>query len=229
MQTWLHRLRWLHHFLASHALYPLLLSTLLTAALFISPLLGGSRLIYRFIPWNLFLAWIPYLSALLAASLHQLFPRRWWLLLIPGIVWLAFFPNAPYLLTDLIHFNTQTTFIVWRRIFLLASTIWTGVFLAIFSLRSMQEIVRAYLGSLVSWVFVFVSLGLSGIGVVLGRVFRWNSWDLLFHPLEILATVQSIFYLYPRNLGIIIFVAELSAFMVVCYLTLTAIHARRSV
>ena len=53
--------------------------------------------------WNLFLAWLPYLWSLWAVSIQRRQPRRWWRLLLPATLRLLFFPNAPYLVTDLIH------------------------------------------------------------------------------------------------------------------------------
>jgi uncharacterized membrane protein len=50
----------------------------------------------------------------------------------------------------------------------------------------MQFLVRKRTNGFVSWVFVGIALGLSGVGVYLGRFERWNSWDLFLHPEKIL-------------------------------------------
>jgi uncharacterized membrane protein len=87
----------------------------------------------------------------------------------------------------------------------------------------MQALVRNYLGSTASWLFVIGSLGLGGLGVYMGRFLRWNSWDLLLHPRVVLADVliQLADPLnYPRTLGVTFLFA---AFLLVCYLTLTII------
>ena len=52
----------------------------------------------RFLIWNLFLAWIPVFFAAGFAVVH----RRVWLVPL-GLGWLAFLPNSPYLVTDLVH------------------------------------------------------------------------------------------------------------------------------
>ena len=51
--------------------------------------------------WNLFLAWIPFILAYIAHAIS--WKRIWLYLAIPVIafLWLIFFPNAPYMLTDL--------------------------------------------------------------------------------------------------------------------------------
>ena len=57
---------------------------------------------FFFLPWNLFLAWIPFVLALALAVVHvRRGPRP--LLWSLGAGWLLFLPNAPYILTDFIH------------------------------------------------------------------------------------------------------------------------------
>jgi uncharacterized membrane protein len=227
----LDRLNQFHRFLARYALYPISLSTLLAVGLFVSRAYLMVRLdnsptlslTYGFLVWNLFLAWIPYLSSLWAARIHQRHPGRWWYLVIPGALWLIFFPNAPYIVTDFLHLRERSPIPLWYDVGMLTVFAWTGLFLAIFSLRTMQTLVRSFLGSLASWLFVLVSLGLGGLGVYIGRFLRWNSWDLLLHPRGVLADVLIRLadpLNYPRTLGVTFLFA---AFLLVCYLTLTII------
>ena len=46
----------------------------------------------------------------------------------------------------------------------------------------MQEIVAARCGRVVGWFFVLLMLAVSSLGVYMGRFLRWNSWDVLRHP-----------------------------------------------
>jgi uncharacterized membrane protein len=96
--------RWRQH------LDKLPLLVVLCASSWLSIALWGMRVFYtdgnhtyRFLIWNLFLAWLPLVSALLLWALHQYAPRfklfQWPLLL----GWFLFFPNAPYLVTDFLH------------------------------------------------------------------------------------------------------------------------------
>ena len=216
------RLRYTHNFAIEQGLYPIILSTLLVLALFLSRAYLSREWIYRFLPWNLFLAWIPYLAGLAAAYLHRRRPRCWQALLIPALLWLAFFPNAPYLVTDLVHLDWYHPIPIWYDIVLLSAAAWTGLFLAVFSLRNMQQIVQSYAGSLFSWGFVGLILGLTGVGVYLGRFLRWNSWDLLVSPSHILADIADV--ILPPNLRAIAFILQVAAFMLICYLTLTTVR-----
>ena len=215
----------IHRFFASQLLYPILLSTLLALGIFAGRVyLSGSWLVYRNLVWNLFLAWIPYAFSLLAVGLHRRYPGRWGLLILPAGIWLAFFPNAPYLLTDFLHLEERPYVPLWYDIGLLVSFAWSGLFLAIASLRSMQGLVRAYLGAILSWLFAFCALGFGGMGLYLGRFSRWNSWDLLTQPKAIITDVASRLIDPLSNLRFFGFILMFTAFLFVCYLTFIAVH-----
>jgi uncharacterized membrane protein len=236
--TGLDRLKQFHRFLGYQALYPMALSSLLAVSLFAgrvylilrwgagqptslegSALSIGQALVFVFLVWNLFLAWIPYLGSLWAAYLRQRHPHRWWYLLVPGVLWLAFFPNAPYIVTDFLHLQERAPIPFWYDVGMLMVFAWTGLFLAVFSLRTMHRLVKSLLGGLAGWLFVLGSLGLGGLGVYIGRFLRWNSWDLLLHPRGVLADVAIRLanpWDYPGTLGVTFLFA---AFLLVCYLT----------
>lgn len=180
-------LKWLHRFMVSQALYPLILSTLLALGMFAGRVLVGRSWNYNNLVWNLFLAWIPYAASMIAYGCFRLYPKRWWLLLLPGIAWLAFFPNAPYIVTDFLHLQKRPIIPLWYDIALLATFALTGIFLGIVSLRTMHFIVREKLGAVAGWIFTFGALIASGFGIYLGRFGRWNSWDLLFNPFQVLS------------------------------------------
>jgi uncharacterized membrane protein len=209
----------LHSFLYNQSFYPVLLSSLFSLALYAARVLySGFWTVYANLVWNLVLAWVPYAFSVFAASLYRTFPKQWWLLVPPGFVWLAFFPNAPYIMTDFFHLALRPGVPLWYDVLLLAAFSWTGIFLAIASLRTMQVIISVYLGKALSWVFVAIALGLSGLGMYLGRFGRWNSWDLVFHPRSILADVASQFLEPLENLRFFGFTILFTGFLLVCYL-----------
>ncbi len=214
-----------HHFLAFHLFYPILLSTGLAVLMYVARvIISDNWRIYANLIWNLFLAWLPYLFSLWASGLNRLFPRQWWMLLIPGLLWLIFFPNAPYLVTDFLHLENRPYIPLWYDILLLTTFAWTGIFLAIASLRTMQVLINGYLGKIASWFFVAVALGLSGLGIYLGRFDRWNSWDLLLQPRRILADIVIRMANPLENLRFVGFTLLFTAFLLVCYLTFVAVH-----
>jgi uncharacterized membrane protein len=119
---------------------PAALSSLLAVGLLAGRVYHSRTLIFVFLLWNLFLAWIPYLGSLWADRLHRRHPRRWWYLFLPGALWLAFFPNAPYIVTDFWHLQERPSVPMWYDIGMLSAFALTGLFLAIFSLHTMQRL-----------------------------------------------------------------------------------------
>jgi uncharacterized membrane protein len=216
-----------HRFALCQGLYPVVLSTLLACTLLAGRVYLCRQWTYVFLVWNLLLAWIPYLTSLWTSSVYQRQPRRWWYLLLPGLVWLAFFPNAPYIVTDFLHLQHRPPIPVWYDMGLISIFAWTGLFLAVFSLRAMQMLVKTAAGSLVSWLFVINVIGLSGLGIYIGRFLGWNSWDLLIHP-EAIFTDILIRFTNPFQHAAIFGVSLMFAlFLLVCYLTITADSLRR--
>lgn len=210
----------LHRLLTDYGLYAVSLATLLALGLLAGRMVRSRSLIYTFLVWNLFLAWIPYLVSLWVARLHHLAPTRWWKLLLPGALWLAFFPNAPYILTDFLHLTERSPVPLWYDIGLLAAFAWAGLYLALYSLRHVQQIIRQHLGAAVSWLFSMGVLALSGLGMYMGRYLRWNSWDIVLHPRAVLADVAVRLVnpmAHPRTIGVTVVFA---AFLFVCYVTL---------
>lgn len=142
---------------------------------------------YAFLIWNLFLAWIPFLFSMAAYELDK--RKIGGLVLIPlGVAWLLFFPNAPYLMTDLVHLTVRKSrYIVdgtiqnryWYDLVTLLLFTWSGWLTGFFSLYQFQTVVYRKSNLLLSWVFVLAACALGGYGVLLGRVYRLNSWDVL--------------------------------------------------
>src|SRR5262249_53541710 len=112
-------------------------------------------LTYAYLSWNLFLAWLPVISALVSNNLHQgSLKRSWFLAALCACLWLIFLPNAPYLITDLVHLRPHYDFSYWCDLIMFVSFAWTGIFLGLISLYLMQELVGRIAGGLVSWIFV---------------------------------------------------------------------------
>ena len=131
-----------------------------------------------YLAWNLFLAWIP-----LGIALIVRITRLHLILALPFIAgWLLFFPNAPYILTDLIHLRHAVQKGIWLDLVLILSTGITALFVGYVSLAWMQATVRSYLGTALSWFFALTAIALGGVGVYIGRFLRWNSWDVFFNP-----------------------------------------------
>jgi uncharacterized membrane protein len=136
---------------------------------------------YRFLIWNLFLAWIPFA---LAVFVYDRWRRRQTglLLVALGGIWLLFFPNAPYIATDFVHLRQDPLPPYWYDAVTIAAFAWIGLLLGFASLYLMQTVVRQSRGAVAGWAFAVIAIGLGSLGIYLGRFLRLNSWDALEHP-----------------------------------------------
>ena len=136
---------------------------------------------YRFLLANLFLASIPLVlsSGLRVADRMQL--NR---LIKAGLftLWLLFLPNAPYILTDILHLTRAKEAPAWYDLALLLSCAGTGLLMGYLSLIDLQTLIARYSNAVFGWMFALVSLVLSGFAIYLGRFLRWNSWDVIVSP-----------------------------------------------
>jgi uncharacterized membrane protein len=140
---------------------------------------------YAFLIWNLFLAWMPVVFAFLACDEYREGAGGNWRFLGLGASWLLFFPNAPYIFTDVIHLRLSFYQHFWVDLSLISLCAVTGLVLGFVSLFLMQSVVTRRLGRAAGWLFIAVVAGLSGFGIYLGRILRFNSWDVLFKPVEL--------------------------------------------
>jgi uncharacterized membrane protein len=145
---------------------------------------------FRFLVWNLVLAWIP---LLLSLGVYDAYRRgRSLLWVAPMIVlWLLFLPNAPYIVTDFVHLSASSRAPLWFDGVELSAFAWTGMLLGFVSLYLVHAVLRDRYGAPFGWSAVLFVLALSGVGVYLGRVKRWNSWDLLTQPGQRLAELHA--------------------------------------
>jgi uncharacterized membrane protein len=145
---------------------------------------------FRFLVWNLVLAWAPLMLALLVYDGY----RRGGTLvrLAPALaLWLLFLPNAPYIVTDFVHLSARSRAPLWFDGVELSAFAWTGMLLGFVSLYLVHAVLRHRLGAPAGWCVVLGVLALASMGVYLGRVKRWNSWDVLTEPGARLAELQA--------------------------------------
>jgi uncharacterized membrane protein len=207
--------------------YKLALGSLLIAATIISLVLQrvharlGDPDSYPNLVFNLTLAWIPFGAAVLAYITRR--NRVTFFLIMPicTLVWLAFFPNAPYLLTDFQHLATaRSSAPLWFDVILMIWFAWTGLLLGVASLYLIHEIVAETFNALVGWVFAISATILSSIGVYLGRFLRWNSWDLLYDPIPIARDMVDIVRHPLANLPTYVFTILFTLLFLFIYITI---------
>jgi uncharacterized membrane protein len=159
----------------------LLLCVVFTMSLLLVRMLYSQTFDYSFYGWNTFLAAIPYL---ISTQLIKLRKIRFAALLML-FIWLIFFPNAPYLVTDLLHYEERQPVPFWYDILLVVSATWNGLLLGLVSLMNVETFLSRHIKPVWVTVSVFISLLLCSYGVFLGRFLRLNSWDIASTPIDL--------------------------------------------
>jgi uncharacterized membrane protein len=163
------------------ALVPLGLLTALSLGLLAARMvITGNHVSFAFLGWNLFLAALPLLFALLGRAALRSNAKSAAAALFA--LWLGFLPNAPYLVSDLVHLHKRSGAPFWLDLTMLASFAFTGLLFGGVALFVVDGVVRARFGARVAVGFDVVVAVAAGLGVHLGRFDRWNTWDLLTQP-----------------------------------------------
>lgn len=181
--------------------------------------------VFLFLNWNLFLAFIPWALTSLVIIKPSLGKSRFTLFFLVG-AWLLFFPNAPYILTDLFHLQSTSSMHIWFDLILILSFAWTGL---LFGFLSLWDIERIMLKSQKQRYVIIVSvilLFISSFGIYIGRFLRWNSWDIIAEPLDLIYDIGDRItnpFAHPRTWGMTIF---MGAFLNMIYLSFRLIRKR---
>lgn len=179
---------------------------------------------FLFLNWNLFLAFIPWIISTLIIVNNYNNKLHLFLLII---IWLLFFPNSPYILTDLFHLRISNAAPIWYDLVVVLSFAWTGLLFGFLSLMDIEELLNKYFGRKTIILFTISFLFLAAFGIYLGRFLRWNSWDIISNPFglfnDILDRVVNPFN-HPRTWGVTILMGALLNMM---YFTLKFIKSAK--
>jgi uncharacterized membrane protein len=178
-----------------------------------------SNLHYYFLIWNLILAWIPFIFSSLLTRANRSNDSNWKTTLL-FLFWLLFFPNAPYIITDLFHFRQKPFAPLWFDLGVIVFFAWNGLMLGFISLMNVHHFLSKRFSQFSCWAIVTLILLLCGFGIYLGRYERWNSWDLLTNPILLLEDIgDHLFHpsLHPRTLGVTML---FFGFLIINYVTL---------
>ncbi len=173
----------------------------------------GSPL-FLFLNWNLFLAFIPWCISTVMV-INRLNKNISVALLIAS--WLLFFPNAPYILTDLFHLqyrsNNRT---IWFDLIEILSFAWAGLLFGLLSLMDIEYLLLLKFKTKITSFIIITFLFMSGFGIYLGRFLRWNSWDIISNPIGLFNDIAERFMHpihHPRTWGMTILMGILLNFI----------------
>jgi uncharacterized membrane protein len=142
--------------------------------------LSGTKY-FLFLNWNLFLAFVPWFFSTLLIHSNRL-KKNPILFFFIILLWILFFPNAPYILTDLLHLKIRTPIPLWFDLNLILSFAFTGLYFGLISLLDIEIIMIQYLSKKITRILLMIFLFTGAFGIYLGRFLRLNSWDLFSDP-----------------------------------------------
>lgn len=161
------------------------------AVLFIRNAVLGDHM-YNFLMWNLFLGFLPLLVAFLLDRFYGNINK--YLLWFGSLVWLLFYPNAPYMISDLMHVNMDKPNILYDTLIIFSFAM-LSLFYGFLSLKLMFDVFKKMRGTRLANIAIIASLLLSSLGFYMGRVLRFNSWDAFTHPFKVIKEVWQ--HLWP--------------------------------
>lgn len=160
----------------------LVLLSILCLAFFWGRVIISGTFRYMFIPWNLALAWLGLVFGwLLVRNLSNI---RWlsWQNVGLTILWLIFLPNTWYVLTDFLHVFPTGEISELYDVVTMGTLVVTGFSLGFISLYLVHKEFFKRLGEKRSLVAVVAVILLASFAIYLGRVLRWNTWDVIANP-----------------------------------------------
>lgn len=147
---------------------------------------------YNFLLWNLFLGIIPFLIAFLIDIFYT--KLNTFLFLVGSGIWLLFYPNAPYMISDLIHVDKNSSIVLYDTLIIFSLSI-LSLFFGFYSLKLIYTILKKKINKKLAIFSIGACILLSSFGIYLGRILRLNSWDVFTKPLQTASTILE--HLFP--------------------------------
>ena len=193
---------------------------LFIAAMLVVRIKFTGSITYIFLIWNIFLAFIPYVFSLIFQSfLH----KEKWKKVVLFCSWLLFFPNALYLVTDIIHLSYNSDVPVWFDAVLLFTASFVGLALAFASLINVERFLHEFYTKQKVKYMIAILLFAGAFGVYLGRFQRWNSWDIISNPFSLAQDIAGRFLNPIAHLYSWAIVSFLTILYALCWFSLKAI------
>lgn len=177
-----------------YAIYALISTIYIIQSLILGLIFSNGLIV--FLGWNMVLASIVLvLTAILDASII----KRSLFFYVIGILWVLFYPNTFYILTDFIHIQDYQFFAVYPDVYQMTIEDWfvfyhitsgalIGLLYGVIAIQDVTKIVKEKLN--INPLVIYFSMSvLSSIGIYIGRFLRFNSW----HILNMIDMIQDIF------------------------------------
>lgn len=164
---------------------------------------------YVTLSWNIMLAVLPllFIGKVFVTVSEKKKKSLFWVFL-----WLFFFPNSVYMVTDFIHLSNEdyvwivesgqhfietsvvysNDIFVWIKLLVISFGFLLSLLIGLESLYLFEYIIKKKQPITRSWFWMIAVILLTSIGVYIGRFLRFNSWDVVFFPLELLKETLNI-------------------------------------
>jgi uncharacterized membrane protein len=167
----------------------ILLSIYCIALLLIRAKLTQSIFLF-FLIWNLFLAIIPYIM-IVYIKINKVILKSKFKTFAFLFIWLLFLPNSFYIITDFVHLSQSKSNTFWFDLIVLSSYAFIGFTLGLISLFEFEKILKHFFTTKIIQVVIPIVCFLCGIGIYIGRILRYNSWDVISNPLQLITDTLS--------------------------------------
>ena len=141
-----------------------------------------------FLIWNLFLAIIPY-TLIMYLKLQDNVKNSKIKTCIVITVWLAFLPNSFYIITDLVHLSLSHPATFWFDLTVISSFAFVGFFVGMQSILEFEKILLTVYNKKILIIIIPMVCFLCGFGIYLGRILRYNSWDIISNPTQLIVDI----------------------------------------
>ena len=181
---------------------------------------------FVFLNWNLFLAAISWILTTILVIKPKLCQSKFCLFGLMS-VWLLFFPNAPYILTDLFHLRLNLAMPVWFDLLLVLSFAWAGLLFGFLSLWDIEQFLSRFIKRKYITILSIALLFLGSFGIYIGRYLRWNSWDIISQPFALMYDIGDRIinpFSHPRTWGMTIL---MGLFLNILYWSFRLIRERK--
>lgn len=165
------------------------LSSLASIGLYVAGNWGMNERAFAYMIWNLFLAWIALAITLWLERTVQRNLWSSWYALAVTFLWVIFLPNTFYMITDYIHIQELSAGQLLHGVFTFTAFVFNGVLLGILSLYAVHLELLKRISARAAALLIGLVILLSSFAMYIGRVLRWNSWDIIANPSSLLFDV----------------------------------------
>jgi len=162
----------------------IILSCLFSLLMITARIIYTGEMMFIFLVWNLFLAYLPYALP----GFLKYWPQ--WIenklrFSAAFLCWLMVLPNSFYILTDLFHLGINNAMPLWFDLALIFSFAWNGLLMGVLSIWEMEKMVKLHWKISNEWFFILPIMFLNALGIYIGRYLRFNSWDVIANPFQL--------------------------------------------